>query len=450
MLPTTDQLRVQLGLVVADKAEQGHATAGLAEQLAALPGSYDELVAFAERLSALPLREDWPWHEPDDLAGIRAASAGQPDPEVSLALDAATRVRTAFLASVCGCILGKPFEFDPDLTEVRAALEPSGEWPLRAYASEEVISRLRHRIPQWTETARERIRWVAPDDDINYSILGMLLLERHGIAFTRAQLRDLWMFQLPFAVTFGPERAMLVRAGVASLDGGDPGGLDMWSSFLNPRDEWCGALIRVDAYGYACPGRPQLASELAWRDAGWTHRRTGVYASMFLAAAMALAPVVDDPLAMFEGALAVVPARSRFAAAVTDALAEVAAAGDWLDGYDRIHRRWPEHTHCRIFQEVGTVVNTLRFAPDAGKGIGMQVSQGNDTDSYGATAGSLLGLFHGAGSLDERWVEPFQDDLRPALALFHERSLSAVADRMSRLPALVASGAAPPVPDLPY
>jgi hypothetical protein len=45
---------------------------------------------------------------------------------------------------------------------------------------------------------------------------------------------------------------------------------------LNPKDEYCGALIRADAYGYACPGRPALAAELAWRDASLTHRRTGI------------------------------------------------------------------------------------------------------------------------------------------------------------------------------
>ena len=46
---------------------------------------------------------------------------------------------------------------------------------------------------------------------------------------------------------------------------------------------------------------------------------------------------------------------------------------------------------CQIYQETGTLISTLRFAARAEDGICMQVSQGNDTDSYGATAGSLLG-----------------------------------------------------------
>ena len=152
---------------------------------------------------------------------------------------------------------------------------------------------------------------------------------------------------------------------------------------------------------------------------------------------------------MFEDALAFVPPRSRFAAAVADAMTDVASASDWRDGYERVHRRWPEHRHCRIYQEVGTLVNTLRFASDAGDAICKQVMQGNDTDSYGATAGSLAGLFFGPGSLGPRWVAPFQDELRTALALFNQRSLQAVATRMGRLPARLRDARAVE-PELPY
>jgi ADP-ribosylglycohydrolase len=67
-----------------------------------------------------------------------------------------------------------------------------------------------------------------------------------------------------------------------------------------------------------------------------------------------------------------------------------------------------------------------------------QVMQGNDTDSFGATVGSILGAFWGPGHLDERWVAPFNDDVRTALAIFHERSLDAITERMAALPTRVA------------
>ena len=316
-------------------------------------------------------------------------------------------------------------------------LEPLGAWPLRDYVPEAAIQKLRYQQPQWPETVAGRIRWVAPDDDINYKVLGLLAMEAHGTRFTREDLRDLWMYNLPVLATFGPERTVLLKAGLETMAEAPARDDAAWVHVLNPADEYCGALIRVDTYGYALPGRPALAAELAWRDAGFTHRRTGLYAAMFIAAAIALAPVVDEPLAMFEGALAHVPRRSRFAASVTNSLTEVAAAGDWVDGYERVRRLHPEHTHCRIYQEVGTLMNTLRFAADVGDGIGKQVCQGNDTDSFGATAGSILGSHFGPGRLDERWIEPFNDDLHTALASFHERSLRAVADRMAALPTRV-------------
>lgn len=449
MLPALELLRHRMRAVVKDCAAQGRVVDGLADELDHLPDSYDAFAAFAGRLDALPRRADWPYDEPDDLLAIRAAS--DPHRERGVLRDvgtaeAAARAESAFLASVCGCILGKPLEIEPTLAEIRAALEPAGEWPLSDYLPERVVLGLRAIQGQWPELVRERISHVAPDDDINYTIIGMLAIEARGIHFDREDLSRLWLYNLPVLATFGPERSHLLAAGIASLGEGDDrlaGDPASWAAGLNPGSELCGALIRADAYGYACPGRPELAAELAWRDATMTHTGSGVYGAMFVAAAIAAAPVSAEPLAIFETALRYIPQRSRLAATVSDALTEVAAASDWLDGYERIHARFGEFGHCRIHQELGTVINTLRFAEDVGDGISKQVSQGNDTDSFGATAGSILGAWFGPGRLADRWLEPFGDRIHTALALFHEQSLSAVAARMAALPARVASDLAP-------
>src|SRR5207248_649626 len=97
-------------------------------------------------------------------------------------------------------------------------------------------------------------------------------------------------------------------------------------------------------------------------------------------------------LDIFEGALKFCPRRSRLFKIASDSLAEISIAADWLDGYSRIHGKYRQYSHCRIFQEIGTLINTLRFAENVGDGIYKQVMQGNDTDSFGATAGSLLGM----------------------------------------------------------
>lgn len=445
MLPSYRLLREQLRAVIADKTEQGRETAHLERELELLPDSYDTLARFARRLADLPPRRDWRYVEPNALDEIWAecdpARPIGPIAPIDPA-QAAGRVEAAFLGRVCGCILGKPLEINPDLATLRRALEAIGEWPLDDYVSERIAPHLPGLHPSWGETVRERIAYAAPDDDLNYTILGMLLLEEHGRDLTTADVRDAWLRHLPIEMTFGPERRTLLRAGMNTLAGGSPDEVETWAALLNPDDEKCGALIRADVYGYACPGQPALAAELAWRDARLTHRRTGIYGAMFIAAAIASALVAPetsdaDRLGVFETALQFVPRRSRFYQIAADSLAKTASARDWLDGYERIHGRYREYTHCCVFQEVGALMTTLRFARDVGHGICLQVSQGNDTDSFGATAGSLLGAFFGPGRLERRWLAPFHDEIRTGLACFYERSLSALARRMGRLPAII-------------
>ncbi len=453
MLPRIEDLRVVLEQVIADRAERGYEVDGFRERVAAAPDSYDALAAIHRELDGAPRRADWPYVEPEELAEIEAECPDLPDdPLGPVDLDdARRRAEAGFLGSVCGCVLGKPVEVRTTMAKLRAAAETTGEWPIRDYLTEAMLDALGDRHRSWPESVRERIRFVARDDDINYTVLGMLILEQHGIHFTRADVMQMWLANLPLAYTFGPERMLLTRTsavgiaarlhrgrGLAGIgDDPEPVLAELVASW-NPGDELCGAQIRADAYGYACAGRPRLAATLAWRDAGWTHRATGVYATMFTAAAIAGAFVIDDPLELCRMALRCVPQGSRFRERIGDCLEQVALASDWQDGYRRIHDRYGCYGHCQIYQETGTLINTLRFAPSVEEGICMQVSQGNDTDSYGATAGSLLGVLHGRPP-EQRWLAPFNDEIRTTVAGLYESSLTRVAERMGRLAGLVAA-----------
>lgn len=408
------------------------------EQLAALPDSHDAFLGFARTLDARPLLADWPYDEPDSWEDIVAACDPLPLPVAVPARDASAKAEAAFLASVCGCILGKPVEVDPSLDDLRTALEARNEWPLDHYFSGNLILPGKALHADAGETCRENIRYVAPDDDINYTILGMLNLEQHGEVFSHEQLRRLWVRHISPAMTWGPERAIATRSALWHWTDSHGGSGEMdaaeWTRLFNPHGELCGALIRADAYGYACAGDPARAAALAWRDASFTHRRTSVYAAMFAAAAIAAAFNSGDRMEIFATALRCVPQRTRFYQIASDSLAEVSAASDWLDGYRRLHGKYRQYSHCRVYQECGTLINTLRFAENTGHGICLQVMQGNDTDSFGATAGSILGAWFGPGHLDPRWTAPFQDDIRTGLAFFYERSLATLAQRIGRLP----------------
>lgn len=436
MLADRAFLRKQLQSMIVSQSKQGFDVDGLEEKLLSLPDSYDALAALADELENRPLKPDWPWVEPNDWDTVCEECA--PDRPAGLIGDlpagvARERIEAAFDAAVAGCILGKPLEVDPTLAELRAAAEPLGEWPLRDYVSVKMLENLGRRHSSWRATCRENIAFVTHDDDINYSVIGMLVLEQHGTSFSRRQLMDLWLGNLPPMMAWGPERTALLKAGILSLYGFDDAALASIPLHWNPGAEACGAAIRVDAYGYACLGNPQLAAELAWRDAGMTHMRTGIYASMFIAAAIAVAPLADKPLDIFETALNYIPQRTRFADAMRQSLKIVSDAADWIDGYEQIRSRYGEFRHCQLYQECGQLINTARFARDAGDAICMQVMQGNDTDCFGKIIGSIMGGYFGPSSLAERWLAPFQDRLHCCLADFYETSLSAVRRRMGNL-----------------
>ena len=441
MIPTIGTLHRSLERMIVCKGTQGHAVAGLHTELKRLPDSYDALVAFEARIAAVPLRGDWPYEEPNDLAGIQAASAVDRETgrmgSIGVA-DAIEKARTAFLGAVCGCVLGKPVECNPTLDELQAAGEKVGEWPVNDYITDGFLEALGRWNGSRSETTRETISWVAPDDDINYTIVGMLMLENHGIDFTRPQLCDAWLHNLPPLWTFGPERTFLLKAGMQSVFGGkrDEWPLDAFTAHWNPNDEACGAAIRVDAYGYACPGQPALAAELAWRDAGMTHNRTGIYGAMFVGAAIAAAFVADNPMAIFAEALKHVPQKSRFHEIVADSYEMVDAASDWLAGYRAINAKHGQYGHCQIYQESALLINTAKFATSIDDGFCKQVMSGCDTDCYGEIIGSILGAYYGPGHLHPRWLGPLGNRLHTSLASFHEQDLANVADRMAQLPKL--------------
>ena len=160
---------------------------------------------------------------------------------------------------------------------------------------------------------------------------------------------------------------------------------------------------------------------------------------MFIAAAISLAQVLDDRNQIIETSLKFVPQKSRFFERVSVAFQDVKESSTWEEAYGKINNKLGEYGHCRIYQEIGMLINTLIFAENIGHGICIQVSQGADTDSFGATAGSILGAFFGLEGLEDRWLEPFNDDIHTGLAWFFERSVSELSNRMGRLPTVVRS-----------
>ncbi|MEU6588796.1 ADP-ribosylglycohydrolase family protein [Streptomyces sp. NPDC046881] len=371
----------------------------LLDELADLPGRFaeDEPTELERIRSQCP---DWP----------TARSATAPDPR---ALEA------AWLGRAVGCLLGKPVEKLP-LDGIRALAKAAGNWPLTGYFTARGVPEDLLRAHPWNRRSAatslaENIDGMPEDDDLDYPLLNLLLLQRHGRDFTTDDVARLWLEELPPGRTFTAER--LAHRNL--LAGIEP---PHTARHRNPFREWIGALIRADVHGWSNPGDPAAAAGQAHRDAVLTHTANGVYAAMFTAAAIATAATGShDVHACLRAGRAVVPARSRLARAIDHAVRLARETADFEEVVDRLHARYAhDHHWVHAIPNTALIAAALTHADgDFSGSVCRAVSGGWDTDSAGATAGSIAGLLAGGpDALPDHWRAPLKNRLASTVADF--------------------------------
>ncbi|MER6079479.1 ADP-ribosylglycohydrolase family protein [Streptomyces sp. NPDC001833] len=325
----------------------------------------------------------------------------------------------AWLGRAVGCLLGKPVEKLP-LHAIRELARATGNWPLNHYFTAHGVPAELLSAHPWNRRSAstslaENIDGMPEDDDLNYPLLDLLLLQRHTRDFTTADVAALWLGELPAGRTFTAERVAYRNL----LSGIEP---PHTARHRNPFREWIGALIRADVHGWTNPGAPAAAAEQAHRDATLTHTANGVYAAMFTAAVIATAATgAHDVHACLRAGRSVVPPRSRLATAIDHGIRLAETHADFETVVDELHR-----THSPTHHWVHAVPNTALIAAalthadgDFTGSVCRAVSGGWDTDSNGATAGSVAGLLAGdPDALPDRWTTPLKNRLATSVAGF--------------------------------
>jgi ADP-ribosylglycohydrolase len=334
---------------------------------------------------------------------------------------------------VVGNMLGKPVEgWTQDA--IRVALTANGEWPLRDYfpGRAEGSIGLDDYVVCWPETTRGNINGSSRDDDVDYTILNLHVLERHGQAASTTAFASAWLELLPYLQTFTAERVAIRNL----LRGDDPA---VAAAYRNPYREFIGAAIRADVFGYVHPGDPASAARLAYRDAVLSHRGNGVYSEMWCAALVSSAFTARSADEVLSNSLKVVPRRSRLHQAVQEVLDAKRAGLTWDDTMERIAQSW--HGHNWVHALVNAAVLSAGIAFGEGNfddTVTLTVMGGLDTDSNGATAGSVAGIL--ATDIDSRWVDPLKDTVRSAVFGYDGISLSALAGRTAAVAEQFRSG----------
>ncbi|MFH8465681.1 ADP-ribosylglycohydrolase family protein [Streptomyces sp. NPDC017991] len=369
-------------------------------------------------------------------AGAQPPPSGRGGVREEIPLTPATlhlRLEGAWLGRAVGCLLGKPVEKLP-LTGIRQLARATGNWPLTTWFTERGLTpELRAEHP-WNRRSAptslaENIDGMPEDDDLNYPLLNLLLLQRHGRHFTTTDVARLWLDELPAGRTFTAERVAYRNL----LDGIEP---PHTARHRNPFREWIGALIRADVHGWTNPGDPATAAEQAYRDATLTHTANGVYAAMFTAAVIAEAATGrSDIHACLRTGLTVVPPDSRLARAIRHAVQLATGHQDFDRIVDELHATHSSYHWVHAVPNTALLAAALTHADgDFTASICRAVSGGWDTDSNGATAGSITGLLAGAPeAIPSRWTTPLKNRLATTVGDFDGTGFDTLARLTARL-----------------
>lgn len=420
--------------------EEGKDLAPLEEEFARVegldledPANQPAAQELLDRTVALPVRPDFPYHEPSDLEGIRAARPPHRVPLPALRLSDAElldRAYGAWLGRVSGCLLGKPVE-GWRRPRMWGYLRDTGRFPLEHYFSLVAPAELREKYEVGEDRCFiETVRAMPEDDDTNYTTTGLAILKQYGPGFTPADVANFWLREIPILHTCTAERVayrnlcLLVPPPHSA-------------AFRNPYREWIGAQIRADFWGYAAAGNPQLAAEFAWRDACVSHVKNGIYGEMWAAAMIAAAFVTEDLPTILEAGLGEIPERCRLAEAVRSVMTWHAEGLSYDEASERIHLQWDEnraHDWCHTISNamvvtLGLLWGEQRFGPT----LTRAVQACFDTDCNGATVGSIIGILHGAREIPSEWTAPFNDTLETGVTGYHRVKLSEMAEETVRL-----------------
>jgi ADP-ribosylglycohydrolase len=168
-------------------------------------------------------------------------------------------------------------------------------------------------------------------------------------------------------------------------------------------------------------------------DARLSHTANGVYGEMWSAALVSAALTATSAAEAFDRALEVVPVRSRLRSALGHVRAlreqevDAVAALDWVDS---ALGRYPwVHT----INNAALIAIGLLWGDDLLHALTLTVGGGRDTDSNGATVGSVWGALHGEGAMPEVLRRRTSPRVRSAIRDFDRIPLDDLVARTLRL-----------------
>ena len=335
------------------------------------------------------------------------------------------RIKGALVGRFAGCMLGVPVENYSVLRMEAIAAETGTSFPPKTYwRGTDRADYLHYGVNPIRDYLEDHICCAGADDDVTYTILNLLLLEKYGKGYTVDDVGQLWLDILPIACTAEDEALGQLRAGTRAEHAAE------FNGFV----EWIGAAIRADAFGYASAGDPVAAAKLSYNDAFLTHRQNGIYGEMFCAAAIAAAFTAPTPLDAVRAGMKQIPVESDLYQSLEWAFEVQDRVTCWQRARMLIDERFGGY-HCvhTVNNMVAIVFSLMLGGLDFEKCIGECIAIGLDNDCTGATVGSIIGASVGIEGIPAHWYDRFHDKVMTYIVGHRENSIEDIVDRFVKL-----------------
>lgn len=330
-----------------------------------------------------------------------------------------------------GCLLGKPIEkYSKEI--IKEILEANNSWPLNNYITSEglpqdILDKYPWNKHSGRESLRENIECMTEDDDLNYTMMNLHVLEKYGSNFTTVNVANEWLELLPVLSTFTAERIVYKNLLLGNQ-------VEDITLFNNPYREWIGAMIRADLWGWVSPGNPIQAIKFAFQDGSLTHVNNGVIGEMFLSAVVSLSFIYDDVNELLFESLQYIPQESKIYETVKFGIKCANENTNWEDVLEVLDSRYGNYHWVHSINNSALIAAALVFSKgDFGNAICNTVMGGWDTDSDAASVGAIIGTINGNEKLSAKWIGPLNNKIRSSMKGFDNQKISELSKRTINL-----------------
>lgn len=384
------------------------------------------------KLQETPNTENYPYVEPSTWDDIVTNIKNTNKPKVTSINEGKNylfgRLNGGILGKCIGCLLGKPVE-GWSRNKIISFMTETNNFPIKKYLFDG-INEIYYSKYELSDSWSFPITGMPEDDDINYILIAKKIINDFGINFTSIQVAETWTNFLPVLRLCTSER-IAYRNFVNGIYPPES------AFFCNPYREWIGAQIRADFFGYISPGNPSLAMKLAWKDACISHTKNGIYGAIWVAIIISLIPIRKSFDLIIMESLDFIPQKSRFYSAISTVIHWYRNKISVVDALSKIHAIYSEkniHHWCHVLSNAMIVAVALLWGKnDFQNSLQISLIAGFDTDSNGATVGSIVGYSVGVNNIPSYWKNALQNRIYSSISGENVIEISTLANEAARL-----------------